>query len=91
MDLKDKLKSQVQSTPKPAAEKKAIDITVKPGKQPFTYDTNDGMGEYLTYVDGDKRDCNCGQDGKDGICHHIEAVEAVSRKLVHSHKRSCAR
>jgi hypothetical protein len=83
MDLKDKLKSQVQSTPKaePPAERKVTDITVKPGKQPFTYDTNDGMQEYLTSVDGDQKSCNCGHKPS-GACAHVAAVERFV-KAVH--------
>jgi hypothetical protein len=72
LDLKDKLKAQVQSAPK--AEPKS-NIAVKPAKQPFTYDTNDGMGEYLTHVDGDRKDCNCGHKPV-GACAHVAAVEA---------------
>jgi ribosomal protein L12E/L44/L45/RPP1/RPP2 len=70
MDLKDKLKAQVQSSPK--ADQKYT-ISVKPGKQPFTYYTNDGMGEYLTTVDGDTKSCKCGNEVP---CVHIAAVEA---------------
>jgi hypothetical protein len=75
MDLKDKLKAKVESAPK--AETKHTDITVKPGKQPFTYYTNDGMNEYLTSVDGDQKSCNCEfyqQHKRD--CAHIAAVAA---------------
>jgi hypothetical protein len=72
MDLKDKLKAQVQSTPK--AEPKS-NITVKPGKQPLTYYTNDGMNEHLTTVDGNQKSCNCGPMGRMGGCSHVEAVE----------------
>jgi hypothetical protein len=83
MDLKDKLKSSVETMQKDKvqAEKKVTDIIVKPGKQPFTYYTNDGMGEYLTSVDGDHKSCNCGPDGKAGTCAHVVAAEAVSQKL----------
>jgi hypothetical protein len=73
MDLKDKLKAQVESAPK--AEPNST-ITVKPGKQQFTYFTNDGMREYLTAVDGDDKSCNCGPDGRSGTCKHVAAVEA---------------
>jgi hypothetical protein len=94
MDLKDKLKSQamaaerpiahhaVQSTPKPEppAERQVTDITVKPGKQPFTYDTNDGMQEYLTSVDGDQKSCNCGHKPS-GACAHVAAVERFAQAV----------
>jgi hypothetical protein len=79
MDLKDKLKTKVQSAPK--AEPRS-NITVRPGKQPFTYYTNDGMNEYLTSVDGDQKSCNCDfyrQHKTD--CTHISAVEAVMKAL----------
>jgi hypothetical protein len=72
MDLKDKLKAQVQSAPKP--EPKASSITVKPGRQPHSYYTNDGMGEYLTGVNGDEKSCNCGHKPV-GECAHVAAVE----------------
>jgi hypothetical protein len=74
MDLKSKLKAQAMAAERPIAghaveqapkaersiAEHASQITVKPGKQPFTYYVNDGMGEYLTAVDGDKMSCNCG-------------------------------
>jgi len=74
-DLKSKLKAQVEAAPK--AETK-VDVTpaeviVKPGKQPFTYDTADQHGQYLTSVDGTIRSCNCGNTN--GACVHIDAVE----------------
>jgi hypothetical protein len=33
------------------------------------------MGEYLTHVDGDRKDCNCGHKPV-GACAHVAAVEA---------------
>jgi hypothetical protein len=79
MDLKDKLKAQVESAPK--VETKSHYITVKPGEQPFTYYTNDGMGEYLTSVDGDQKSCNCGMGAKHGICPNIQAVESFVKAV----------
>jgi hypothetical protein len=79
LDLKDKLKSQIQSTPK--TEPKKSSVAVKPAKQPFTYYVNDGMKEYLTTVDADGLDCNCDDylRSKD-VCSHIEHVWAFTEK-----------
>jgi hypothetical protein len=83
MDLKDKLKSSVETMQKEKAqaEKKDTDITVKPGKQPFTYYVNDGMKECLVGIDGNNRSCNCGNVPKGGFCIHIEAAEMVAAAI----------
>jgi hypothetical protein len=49
-------------------------VSVKPGKQPFTYYVTDMSGDHLTHVDGDKHSCNCGKM-VNGTCAHIDAVE----------------
>jgi hypothetical protein len=71
-DLKSKLKTQVEATPK--ADPNLTDIIVKPGKMPFTYYVTDATGEYLTSVDGDKHSCNCSHKGQ-GPCAHAQTVE----------------
>ena len=61
-------------------EAKPADVTVKPGIEPFTYETSDGSGTYLTTVDGDVKSCDCGPAGKDGTCHHVAAVQVYYAK-----------
>jgi hypothetical protein len=77
-DLKSKLKGELEAKAKaeaPQPEPKPTDVTVKPGKQPFSYYTADQRGEYLTSVTGDDKSCNCGHK-PDGSCVHVTAVEA---------------
>jgi hypothetical protein len=74
-DLKSKLKAQVEAAPKPNGEPVTTPsavVSVKPGKQPFTYYVKDELGEYLTSVDGDKTSCNCGVKQP---CTHVYTVE----------------
>lgn len=63
-----------------AKASKSVDIDVKLGIEPFTYETSDGTTVYQTVVDGDTKSCNCGPAGKSGTCHHIAAVEAYCAK-----------
>jgi hypothetical protein len=84
-DLKSKLKAQVTAAERPItgnaveqapkAEPKYIDFTIKPGKQPFSYYVSNGVQEFLTSVDGDRKSCNCGHK-PDGSCVHVQGVEA---------------
>jgi hypothetical protein len=78
-DLKSKLKAQVEQAPKANGEPVVTPsgvVSVKPGKQPFTYYVTDASGDHLTHVDGDKRSCNCQfYTTMKGTCTHIEAVE----------------
>jgi hypothetical protein len=76
-DLKSKLKAQVDQAPKaePKPEIKPTDVIVKPGTQPFTYNTADQHGEYLTVVQGNRLECNCTPEIGE-ICIHARAVEA---------------
>jgi hypothetical protein len=76
-DLKSKLKSQVEQAAAKAAPH-PTDVLVKPGTMPFTYDTADRTGAYLTHVDGDRQSCNCGHQ-PDGGCRHVAAVEMSRR------------
>jgi hypothetical protein len=88
-DLKSKLQAQVGSdvgsglakaaTPAPSVNGEPVAtpsgvVSVKPGKQPFTYYVTDASGEHLAHVDGDKHSCNCGTM-VNGTCTHVEAVE----------------
>jgi hypothetical protein len=81
VDLGSDVARAPQQAPKPEPTKPTkvegswSDVTVKPGKQPFSYYTADQKGEYLTHVDGDRRSCNCGHK-PDGGCAHVQAVEA---------------
>jgi hypothetical protein len=76
-DLKDGLNKLrlPPSEEKPKAEVKLTDVIVKPGQQPFTYDTADQHGEYLTIVHGNRMECNCTPEIGE-ICIHARAVEA---------------
>jgi len=87
MDLKDKLKSQVQSTPKPASHQKwqaksGLSVRLGPeptaGNQDLTYLVNDGMKEYLVTDDNVALKCNCGVTK--GPCAHTEAVDAFQNQ-----------
>jgi hypothetical protein len=87
MDLKDKLKSQVQSTPKAASNQKweaksGLSVRLGPeptaGSQDFTYLVNDGMKEYLVIDDNVALKCNCGVIK--GPCAHTEAVNGFQNQ-----------
>jgi hypothetical protein len=73
IDLKDKLKSQVEKTaakPDPDA-KKVEEMQVRLGKQPFTWIASDGMKEHTVTLNGDETVCTCQAKG----CLHGVAVE----------------
>jgi DNA primase catalytic subunit len=81
MDLKDKLKAQVESTPKaePKAESKAgKHMAVRLGTEAFTFLVNDGMQEYTVKDDTVALKCNCGVTK--GPCPHTKAVEAFQNR-----------
>jgi hypothetical protein len=77
LDLKDKLKAQVESAPK-ADPKAGKHISVRLGEEAFTFLVNDGMKEYLVADDSVALKCNCGVTK--GPCAHTKAVEAYQNQ-----------
>jgi hypothetical protein len=79
MDLKDKLKAQVESALK-AEPKAGKHMAVRLGgdDKPFTFLVNDGMQEYTVKDDGVALLCNCGVTK--GPCPHTKAVEAFQNR-----------
>jgi hypothetical protein len=75
IELKDKLKAQVDSTSKATPDPKAgKHMAVRLGEEAFTFIVNDGMKEYTVTDDTVALKCNCGVTK--GPCPHTKAVEA---------------
>jgi hypothetical protein len=73
LDLKEKLKSQVQKGKKEDADAKAVtDMKVRLGSEPYSWIVNDGMKEYLVAKRGHDVECSCPQRKN---CLHVLAME----------------
>jgi hypothetical protein len=71
IDLKEKLKSQVERGGKGDAEAKAVtDMNVRLGHEPSSWIANDGMKEYLLVKRGNDVECNCQRKN----CLHLLAL-----------------